>query len=180
MIQSDRTDDRAGTFGRFDNVRGIERSAHSDLQNHKITLFLEKIQHGGGGDDLEFGRRVVGNGIGGGKDGLHNMNQLIVRDVLPVDLHTLVKNRNVGRGVKPDAKSAFAQNRRDHGTGRAFAVRARNVNEFQRFLRVAECAEKAARARKSRLCAEPFGFVDIRKCLFNVHFLTTPRSEKYG
>ena len=135
VLETDVGDD--GGLRRGNDVGGVKLAAHADLQHHDVAVHGFKKEHAECGHQLKF-RGMYGEGIGGFEHTLCQRDKHLIRDHFAVDLHSLVKAVKVRRGKQSRAVAGGVQDRGENRRGRAFAVRAGDMNELERLLRIAE------------------------------------------
>ena len=166
VVQADVGDD--GALGVLDGVRRVPVAAHAHLQHHDVALLPLEVLEAQGGDQLEL-RGMLGHGVGMGPHVFRQCAQVVVGDLNAVHLHALVEADDVGRGVEPRAIARPREDGGQHRRGGALAVGARDVNELQVVLRVAQPREQLPDPLQSRDRPEPGDAVDIIECFGDVH-----------
>ena len=151
---------------RGNDVRRIHAPAETDLERDDIALLLHEVQKGNGRHDLKA-RGHLAHLLGRVPHGVRECDEGLVVNFLSVHAHALVKAQQVRRGVEPCAVPRAPQHRGEHRGGRALAVRARDVDESELLLRIAEQTQKLARARKSRRALLPVVELQILEGLLN-------------
>ena len=107
-------------------------------------------------------------------DGIDGVQHLLVqagqgarRDHLAVDLEPLTEVHHIGADGQAGLIACRRQDRRGHRRKAALAVCARDVDEFELLLGIAEQTQKLARARKARRALLPVVELQIFEGLLN-------------
>ena len=166
MLKANVGDD--GDLRRVNDVGGVQRAAHADLQHDDIALCLGKVEHGDRRHQLELARMIL-HRLCFGAHAPGEAGKRIAGDVLPVHAHPLAEILDVRRGIKPRAVSRRTQDRVQHGAGAALAVAARHMDESEPLLRVAEPCKQLARALQAEARRAPAVVFDICDGFFSVH-----------
>ena len=101
---------------------------------------------------------------------LWDLDERGVGDGFAVPRHALVEALQVGACVRPDRQALGHEQRREDASRGTLAVRARNVQERQVLLRIAESLQQASNILKSELDAELLRGIKPRQRLLVDHF----------
>ncbi len=156
------------TFRRINDVGGVQCTAKAHFQHHDVALLLCKIEHSQRCDNLKFGGHI-GHGVRGRLHLFHQLHQFAVWDLHAVHLNALIEAVDEGGRVQAHPIARRLQTAGCHGGGAAFAVGARNVDEFEPFVRVAQRCQQCASAGQTGFVARPLDGVDVFQGLFVVH-----------
>ena len=167
VVQADVGDDRHLRAG--DHIGGVQRAAHTHLQNHDVAVVAAEVFKGDTADQLKLCGTFL-HRLGKRLDPLGNFRQFFVGNGLAVDLHPLVEAVDVRRGVKAYPVAGFAQNVCAHCGGRAFAVGAGNVDIFQLVMGVSQLFQKGLGPAQAGNAALPAHGVDIFNGFVCGHF----------
>ena len=151
---------------RGDDVRRVHAPAEADLERDDVALLLHEVQKGDGRHDLKA-RGHFAHALRRVPHGVCERNEGVVVDLFPVHAHALVEAQQVRRGIEPRAVPRALEHGGEHRGGRALAVRARDVDEFEFLLGIAEQTQKLARARKARRALLPVVELQIFEGLLN-------------
>ena len=171
VIQTDVRDD--GACRRADDIRRVQPAAEPDLEHHDVAAAALKPEHGRRRHELKL-RRLVVHGRNARLQRLARGSKLRVRDWLAVDLHALGELLEKRGREQPRRIARRLQNGREHRRRAAFAVRARDVHELQRVLRVADAVQQLAHPRQPRTRSAPLDAPDQRPRLFYGHYAVPP------
>ena len=158
MVEVNAGDD--GQNGGFDDVRGVEPSAHADFEYDIIAVLPAVIFEGNRSDEFEFGGLVL-HGIGKRADIFGHFGEVVVGNVLVVEHDALVEPFDKRRGVQTDAVAGILEDTGEHPAGGTLAVGAADVDEFQRILGMTEFFAKFGDAGQSGTASHPADGVDI-------------------
>jgi hypothetical protein len=120
-----------------DDIRRVKAPAQAGFPDHEITAFLSEMEQGHHCDDFEkgwmlFGRKLIEDR----PKFLRESDHLQLRDRLAVDLDALAEGHEVRRGEEAHAEAGGAVDTFKHGTSRALAVRASDVDEAELMMRI--------------------------------------------
>ena len=151
---------------RGDDVCRVHAPAEADLKRDDVALLLHEVEEGDGRHDLKA-RGHFAHALRRVPHGVCERNEGVVVDLFPVHAHALVEAQQVRRGIEPRAVPRALEHGGEHRGGRALAVRARDVDEFELLLGIAEQTQKLARARKARRALLPVVELQIFEGLLN-------------
>ena len=138
VVQTHVGDD--GHFRHTDGVGGIQFATHANFHNHNIALLPLKMLHGNAPHQLKLRGHIL-HGLCQRLSKSGDLRQVVVFDLLAVYLDSLVEAVQVRRSIQAHFVACFSQNRGGHGSGRAFAVGAANVDIFQFLFRTTHTAQ---------------------------------------
>ena len=139
MVQADASDGRHQRIGH--HIGGIVASAKAGLQHHKVTIFLGKPQKRHRSDCFKLDRRRTAcslYGVGGIQHPLSQVGQGLRRDHSAVDLEAFPEIGDIGADGQTRLIACLGQDIRRHDGKGPFPVGPRNMDTFQRALRVAQ------------------------------------------
>src|ERR1700733_2596905 len=134
MVEGDVRDD-----GRqwCDDVSRIKPSAKSGFPNHEVAFLLGKKFQCHDRDDFKESQVIVGwKFLEQRLNFFDKPDEFSFRNQLAIDLNTFAKRNQMRRSKKSDAQASRAINAFEHRTGRAFAVRAGDVDKTEFVLRI--------------------------------------------
>ena len=140
--------------------------AETDLKRDDVALLLHEVQKGDGRHDLKT-RGHFTHALRCVPHGVCERNEGLIVDLFPVHAHALVEAQQVRRGIEPRAVPRAPEHGGEHRGGTALAVCARDVDEFELLLGIAEQTQKLARARKARRALLPVVELQIFEGLLN-------------
>ncbi len=159
MVERYVSDDRNQ---RIDNVGGIESSAHSDFEHRDLhpnageVLERHDRQHlkeAGMPRQLARTQQLLGSAL----DPIVNLAELNVGNGLAVDPDALIDAHQVRRAVKSSLVSRRAQDRRQRGRGRAFAIGPGHQYAGKTSLRIAQRRQHLPHIRQVELVRRSAG-----------------------
>ncbi|MPM36841.1 hypothetical protein SDC9_83445 [bioreactor metagenome] len=166
MIEPDVRNDRE--FRRVDYVCRIKLSAHADFEDDDIDVPSKKELESDDRNQFKLGR-LIRHRVRKGTHIRGDSREFFIANGFAVHLHAFVKAVDKRRDVKPSAVARCGEDAREHRRGGTFAVRAGNMDELQRAVRVADAFQQFVGAFKTETAAAPGDLMDIRQRLFVVH-----------
>ena len=166
VLQPDVGDDRR--LRRGNDVGGVQPPAETDLDHDEVTAGLREPEKADGGHQLKLGR-MLRKRVRRGEHALREAVKRRIGDGRAVHLKALVEAVEVRRGEQSRAVSRRRENGGEHRGGRALAVRAGDVDEFEGFFGVSQRGEQSAGALQPRLAVSPCVGVDARGDVFSGH-----------
>ena len=166
MVKGDGRDDR---YKRNHGVCSIERASHAGFQNYQVAAFLGEMMQSEGGRNFEECRRMVPAGRYFTKN-CQTVCDRLRRDFLAIDTNALSKIHKMRRSVKSSPAARGSKDRIQDRANGALAIRARNVQEGQMLLRIAQSLQQASNILKSELDAELLRGIKPRQRLLVDHF----------
>ena len=166
VLQPNVGDDRHLRCG--NDVGGVQPPAETDLDHDEVTAGLRKPKKADGGHQLKLGR-MLRKRVRRSEHALREAVKRRIGDGRAVHLKALVEAVEVRRGEQSRAVSCRRENGGEHRGGRALAVRAGDVDEFEGFFGVSQRGEQSAGALQPRLAVGPCVGVDARGDVFSGH-----------
>ena len=166
VIQTDVGDHRH--LRRFNDIGGVQRAAHANLQNHNVAVFPAEKFKGNAGNQFKL-RRGFLHGIRQGFYVFRHLRQLFIGDLHAVHLHPLMEAVDIGRGVEACPVTGFPQNGGSHRGGASLSVGSGNVDKFQFLLGVSHLFQQGLRPSQSGNAPLPADGMDICQCFFARH-----------
>ena len=146
MVERDAGDDR---YQGADDVGRIEPAAHADLEHDRAGPLLGEVQQTHRRGDLEerqpafvLAKDVAFEPFDGVAQLVHQRDHLGRRRRLAVDRESLLQAVQVRRGIEPCPHTRSTERRGRHRGGRTLALGARDVDDRQPGMRVAQPAEQ--------------------------------------
>lgn len=163
VVESDLRDDRGE---RGDDVGGVEASAEAGLPNDQIHPGFGEPEQGEDGGELEEGGfELRRRGLDGSAESGCQASEGFVGNGGSVDADAFVEPDEVGGGVESDASTGGAVDGVEHGADGTLAVGARDMDEMEGFVRIADQAGEATRGFQSGLEAELLEREQVGQCL---------------
>ena len=166
MVQADAGDDRG--LRHVDDVGGVQAAAKAHLQHHDIALCRLEEAEGDGRHQLKLGGGVR-HGVRRLLHPLGGVRQVLVADLFPVYLETLVVAQKVGRGVEPRPVARLLQDGGQHGGGGALAVGPGDVDELQGLLRVPQLGQQLPYPVQAQTAAVDRRLLIVAQCFLVGH-----------
>ena len=138
MIETDAGDDR---HFRPAHVGRIEPPTQAHLEHGPVHVTASKMQQAQGGHDLEKRRRRLApplNFFTCRCHGAHAADQVFRLNRIAINLNPLLNVHQVGRGIQARPEPRRLQDAREHRRRRPFALGARDVNDLELLLRIAQ------------------------------------------
>ena len=107
-------------------------------------MFLLKVDHGNGGDQLKL-TGMVGHMIGNGLYLFCDGGKPFTRNIVSPYLNTLTELLDIRGDIQAGTIAGTAQNRLQHGAGGTFSIASGNVNEFKLLLGIAQSVQQLPR-----------------------------------
>ena len=155
-------------FRNRDDIGGIQRAAHANLQHHDVAVLPGKVFKADGSHQLEL-RRLFFHGFSKLPDIFGDGGNIFVSDLFTVYLHTLVEAENIGGGVKTCPVAGLLQNGGGHGSGAALAVSTGNVDKLQLLFWISHTAKQFLGSAQTGNAALPKEGMDIFNGFCNRH-----------
>ena len=173
VVERDRGDH--ADLGGPDHIGRVAPAAKPGFEHDNIALLFDEIQKSKRSRELKRADRLTRRQLyafARNRHPLGKAGQVGVRDHHAVHPDALIKLHEIGRGVQPHAQPRRAQRGRDHARGRALAVCARQMDELQPVLRIAQRRAQrtdAVQPGLARKAAEGMDIIDCGFGKFGVH-----------
>ncbi len=138
------------------HVGGVQAPAQPDLQHHPVHGFFGEDQERHRGDGFEISGVQI-DGVASqqffdhGVDAVEGDGEPLGGNGKPADADALGGLGEMRRSVESRAQAGGAEAGFDHGTGRAFAIRAGHVDDREAILRIAERGQHGVDALQAEL-----------------------------